>query len=222
MGRKSWMAAQSLLHASEGLLSRNPVPVETPSCSSRTACADVDEEETITAEVVVQATIFFAMRRGDEKLCVDCGEGDADWASVSHGTSLCTDCAGMHRGLGVHLSFVRSTNMDRWGAKQLSRMQNGGNQRFWKHLCAAGVTLPAKRAIAEELHALYSSEAAASYRSQLNEAADPRKEAGGGNGGPQKDRDVQAAEEVAETLAEAQKALETAFTACQQKLDASK
>ena len=32
------------------------------------------------------------------------------------------DCAGQHRGLGVHVSFVRSLAMDRWTPTQLRRM----------------------------------------------------------------------------------------------------
>lgn len=37
----------------------------------------------------------------------------------------------MHRGLGVHISFVRSITMDAFKAMEIERMRNGGN-RVWK------------------------------------------------------------------------------------------
>lgn len=55
---------------------------------------------------------------GNNKCC-DCPSLDTDWASVSHGTLICLDCAGRHRGLGVHVSFVRSITMDTWSTQQV-------------------------------------------------------------------------------------------------------
>lgn len=63
--------------------------------------------------------------------CADCSAVCPDWASLTYGTLLCIECAGLHRGLGVHLSFVRSLSMDSWTNEQYARMVTGGNDR-WK------------------------------------------------------------------------------------------
>lgn len=38
------------------------------------------------------------------------------------------ECSGKHRGLGVHLSFVRSVTMDKWKDIELEKMKVGGNR----------------------------------------------------------------------------------------------
>jgi ADP-ribosylation factor GTPase-activating protein 1 len=37
------------------------------------------------------------------KICMDCDAPMPQWASVSHGTFICLNCSGQHRGLGVHI-----------------------------------------------------------------------------------------------------------------------
>ncbi len=41
------------------------------------------------------------------------------WASANLGTLLCIRCSGIHRNLGVHISFVRSVSLDEWKASQV-------------------------------------------------------------------------------------------------------
>ena len=55
---------------------------------------------------------------GNHKCC-DCPSLDSDWGSVTHGTLICLECAGKHRSLGVHVSFVRSIRMDSWSKEQV-------------------------------------------------------------------------------------------------------
>ncbi|KAI6247982.1 ADP-ribosylation factor GTPase-activating protein GCS1 [Erysiphe necator] len=62
--------------------------------------------------------------------CCDCEAPSPQWASPKFGIFICLSCAGIHRGLGVHISFVRSISMDAFKSVEIERMRLGGNKSW--------------------------------------------------------------------------------------------
>jgi hypothetical protein len=46
------------------------------------------------------------------RLCADCHAESPTWISINLGCLLCINCSGIHRGLGAHVSKVRSLTLD--------------------------------------------------------------------------------------------------------------
>ena len=114
--------------------------------------------------------------------CAECSsQNPPDWAVPNYGISLCIDCAGIHRGLGVHVSFVRSITMDAWSKDQYDRMIRGGNDRwdeYWKKHASTKEIIDSfsitstmdKKEIAQRLKAKYNTDVARSYMELLSSA----------------------------------------------------
>jgi len=140
---------------------------ESGSAIPAVAACIADASSTAAEAPLEETQSFFAQQAEQGQVCVDCSSADADWASVSYGAYLCMDCAGRHRGLGVHLSFVRSTTMDRWSREQLRRMQMGGSKRL-RGFFQTYPELQAAPTTKDALATRYRSRAATHYRRLLD------------------------------------------------------
>lgn len=64
------------------------------------------------------------------RVCIDCGEGEATFASISYGCFICQRCSEAHQNLGKSISFVKSLSSEGWSFKQLKLMTVGGNSEL--------------------------------------------------------------------------------------------
>ena len=106
--------------------------------------------------------------------CIDCPTPNPTWASISHGTLHCFECIGKHRGLGVHISFARSIDLDTWDETQIDYMVKGGggNEAFQSFMEGQGFELGSR----DKIRQVYDSPMAQFYRDKVKARVEGRPE----------------------------------------------
>ena len=89
-----------------------------------------------------RATLKQLVKLESNKSCADCKRNKHPrWASWNLGVFVCIRCSGIHRGMGTHVSRVKSVDLDSWTDEQLQNMLKWGNARankYWEHKLAEG------------------------------------------------------------------------------------
>ncbi|KAI5116299.1 hypothetical protein M0805_003654 [Coniferiporia weirii] len=124
----------------------------------QTASTTVPKEESDKVFQVLKA-------QKANKMCFDCQSSSPTWTSVWYGVYICYNCSSAHRNLGVHISFVRSTNLDTWRTDHLRRMKVGGNATATDFFTKHGGSALLNESDAKKK---YTSKAAELYREELN------------------------------------------------------
>jgi len=68
-------------------------------------------------------------------VCADCGAADPEWVSLNLGILICMEFSGVHRSLGVHISKVRSTildKIDKYLFDYLKAIGNKNSNEIWE------------------------------------------------------------------------------------------
>ncbi|KAJ5759263.1 hypothetical protein N7520_006419 [Penicillium odoratum] len=89
-----------------------------------------------------QQTIKNLLKLESNKICADCKRNKHPrWASWNLGIFVCIRCSGIHRGMGTHISRVKSVDLDAWTDEQVQGVLKWGNGRankYWENKLAPG------------------------------------------------------------------------------------
>ena len=77
------------------------------------------------------AILLDLRKKNNNLFCADCGDSPTQWASVNIGVFLCTECAQIHRGIGTHITKIKSCmGTYNWHPDEIESMQKKGNLKI--------------------------------------------------------------------------------------------
>ena len=81
-------------------------------------------------------TIQKMLKKPENRLCADCKRPSPSWASINLGVFVCINCSGCHREIGVHVTKIKSINLDLWDKKILKYFKKINNKianKYWEY-----------------------------------------------------------------------------------------
>ena len=91
-----------------------------------------EKAEAIKKQLVV---INELLKKPENRFCADCKKTSPTWASVNLGVFVCINCSGCHREIGVHITKIRSVNLDVWPKDVLNNFKIINNKianKYWE------------------------------------------------------------------------------------------
>ena len=85
-------------------------------------------DDSTNEELVAEMLTICKQTPGNSE-CMDCGDRAPKWAVVNWGIVVCIRCSGHHRNMGVHISKVKSVNLDKWTPDEVRWMARMGNTK---------------------------------------------------------------------------------------------
>ena len=92
-----------------------------------------EKAEAIKRQLVI---INKLLKKPENKYCADCKRTSPSWASINLGVFVCINCSGCHREIGVHVTKIKSVNLDVWAEDTLKYFQKINNEianEYWEH-----------------------------------------------------------------------------------------
>ena len=90
----------------------------------------------------------------DNRECSDCHSKTPRWASITFGAFVCLRCSGQHRQLQVHITKIKSVNLDKWQPEMVEMYKHLNNtivNSYWEAKLPRGYNKPGQNASSQEV-----------------------------------------------------------------------